>query len=125
MSDGYAPDLPALTEEERYEIQQGNGPTRLRQVLAHQHPVHEALGKAFDNLGGVTNLTRWAEQNQTEFYKLFAKTAPQPKEQTFIAINGQLNPPEHETFDTERLDNMDANGVTAAYAVIVRGGDPR
>lgn len=38
--------------------------------------VKAALTRAFDGLGGVESLTRWAKQEPTEFYKLWAKLLP-------------------------------------------------
>jgi hypothetical protein len=39
--------------------------------------VKEALQAAFDGLGGASRLQTWAEDNQTEFYKLWVKMLPQ------------------------------------------------
>lgn len=36
----------------------------------------EGLELAFEGLGGVEALTTWAKENQTEFYKLWAKLLP-------------------------------------------------
>jgi hypothetical protein len=36
----------------------------------------EALSLAFQGVGGVEALTEWATDNQTEFYKLWAKLVP-------------------------------------------------
>lgn len=38
--------------------------------------VKDALTKAFDGRGGVRALTAWADENPTEFYKLWAKLLP-------------------------------------------------
>lgn len=38
--------------------------------------VKEALTAAFEGLGGVKTLQDWAHENQTEFYKLWAKMLP-------------------------------------------------
>lgn len=38
--------------------------------------VKEALSAAFEGLGGVPKLQTWASENQTEFYKLWAKMMP-------------------------------------------------
>lgn len=38
--------------------------------------VKEALSLAFEGLGGVNRLTVWARDNETEFYKLWAKMLP-------------------------------------------------
>jgi hypothetical protein len=39
--------------------------------------VKEALSEAFDGMGGATKLQTWAEENPTEFYKLWVKMLPQ------------------------------------------------
>ena len=38
--------------------------------------VKEALGMAFEGIGGVARLQTWAEENTTEFYKLWSKLIP-------------------------------------------------
>lgn len=38
--------------------------------------VKEALSLAFEGIGGVKALQKWAEGNTTEFYKLWAKMLP-------------------------------------------------
>ena len=38
--------------------------------------VREAMELAFEGIGGVPALVEWAQDNQTEFYKLFAKLLP-------------------------------------------------
>lgn len=37
----------------------------------------QAFQLAFDELGGVTALVTWAQQNETDFFKLFSKLIPQ------------------------------------------------
>jgi hypothetical protein len=72
--------LPALTEQKRHEVMEGATPhSELRKALAAQHPIHDEFAKAYQNLGGTTGLTDWAEDNQTDFYKLVAKMAPTPQ----------------------------------------------
>lgn len=116
--------FPKLSEEDQFLAQQGDpsSPPRLRQVLAQQHPIHEEFNKAYQNLGGVVGLTDWAEDNPTQFYRLFAKMAPQPKEQTFIAINTSLNG-EDQAIEATRVEDIDdPNAATAVYQVLMRGG---
>lgn len=36
----------------------------------------EALSLAFEGIGGVPRLTAWAEDNTTEFFKLWSKLLP-------------------------------------------------
>lgn len=38
--------------------------------------MKEAFHQAFDELGGVPALTKWAMDNQTDFYKLCARLFP-------------------------------------------------
>ena len=38
--------------------------------------VKSVLAEAFEGIGGVPALIKWAEDNQTEFYKLFVKLLP-------------------------------------------------
>jgi len=38
--------------------------------------VKEAISEAFEKRGGVPALTKWAEQNETEFYKLWGRLIP-------------------------------------------------
>jgi len=40
------------------------------------YAVKDALQKAFDGIGGVSALEKWAINNQTEFYKIYAKLLP-------------------------------------------------
>lgn len=39
--------------------------------------AREAFALAFDGLGGADALKLWAMENQTEFYKLYARLIPQ------------------------------------------------
>lgn len=90
--------LPKLSENERALIREGDTPhTELRKRLAQQHPVHDEIAKAYQNLGGTTGLTNWAEKNQTDFYKMFSQTAPKPQHHRHegelkIALSLQRNP---------------------------------
>lgn len=36
-----------------------------------------AMQETFEQIGGVSRLTLWADRNLTEYYKLYAKTIPQ------------------------------------------------
>jgi len=40
----------------------------------------EAFLAAFETMGGVERLTRWAADNPAEFYAMFVKLAPPPAE---------------------------------------------
>lgn len=50
--------------------------------------VKEAMEMAFEGIGGVSALTSWAQDNQTEFYKLFAKLLPVQVE---ASVDGKLD----------------------------------
>lgn len=52
--------------------------------------VRDALIAAFDQLGGVPALKKWAAQEPAEFYKLWAKLLPQQINQK---LDGTLNTP--------------------------------
>jgi len=39
--------------------------------------VKEALTMAYEGIGGVETMKLWAQDNQTEFYKLWSKLLPQ------------------------------------------------
>ena len=49
--------------------------------------VREAMELAFEGIGGVPALVEWAQKNQTEFYKLFAKLLPVQVE---ASVDGKL-----------------------------------
>jgi len=51
----------------------GRPPGALNKTTAS---VKAALEEAFDGLGGVQALIRWAQLEPTEFYKLYAKLLP-------------------------------------------------
>ena len=38
--------------------------------------VKDAITEAFERRGGVPSLVAWAEENQTEFYKLWGRLLP-------------------------------------------------
>ena len=38
--------------------------------------AREAFALAFDAIGGGASLAQWARENQTEFYKLYARLIP-------------------------------------------------
>jgi hypothetical protein len=83
--------------------------------------VHEEFAMAYDNLGGVVGLTDWAEENKTDFYKLFAKTAPTPKEATFVQINNTLNN-SGDVLEAQRIAEIDdPNAAVATYQLIING----
>ena len=65
------------------------------QNLSEQHPIYGAFGHAFKEIGGVEALTDWAEQNPTDFYRIFSRMVPKESGgATTIAIqvNANLGP---------------------------------
>lgn len=40
----------------------------------------EAFEQAFDSIGGVKRLAEWAEKNPGDFYRIYGKLIPQPRE---------------------------------------------
>lgn len=48
--------------------------------------VKEAIAEAFEHRGGVASLVAWAEENQTEFYKLWGRLIP-----TDVKVSGEIN----------------------------------
>lgn len=53
-------------------------PATVKEAFQGSHPIHRALGDAFEQLGGVSFLTDWAEQNPTDFVKILLALAPPP-----------------------------------------------
>lgn len=47
------------------------------QTLASTTAVKEALSLAFEGIGGTPKLIAWANEQPTEFFKLWAKMLPQ------------------------------------------------
>ena len=48
--------------------------------------VKEAITLAFEKRGGVTKLIAWADDNETEFYKLWGRLIP-----TDVKVSGEVN----------------------------------
>ena len=48
--------------------------------------VKEAITEAFEKRGGVTKLIAWADDNETEFYKLWGRLIP-----TDVKVSGEVN----------------------------------
>lgn len=77
MSDGQS---PQNTEEKRlspeFQAQAGKGRPKgvpNKSTIA----VKQALQDAFDQIGGVERLAKFADENPDEFYKLWVKILPQ------------------------------------------------
>ncbi|MDY0012842.1 MAG: hypothetical protein RBS40_08130 [Rhodocyclaceae bacterium] len=50
--------------------------------------VKQALAEAFQGIGGVPSLIKWAQEEPTEFYKLWSKTLPQEIKQEVTGKSG-------------------------------------
>lgn len=50
--------------------------------------VKEAFRQAFDDLGGITALVTWAQENPTQFYQLFSKLIPTEIDATLSGKEG-------------------------------------
>lgn len=88
MSEGEISDREYKDDEEYSEVaedckeltglaQSGNGLSRIsvpREVKRQR--VVNAFHDAFELIGGVPRLAHWADQNQTEFYKLYGRLLP-------------------------------------------------
>ena len=67
--------------------QQAPQVSRLRQELHKQHPIHNEFGEVYEQLGGQAHLKEWAEDNPTDFYRMFAAMAPKPQQ---VKHSGEL-----------------------------------
>ena len=64
-------------------------------AMREQHPIYGAFGMVFDKIGGVEGLAEWAEDNPTDFYRIFSRMVPADNTgsgQINIQINNQLGP---------------------------------
>jgi hypothetical protein len=50
--------------------------------------VKEAFRQAFDDLGGIEALVKWASANPTQFYQLFSKLIPTEIDATLSGKDG-------------------------------------
>jgi len=81
--------LAQMSPQELTEVEEGCTPhSELRKRMASQHPIHGEFAKAYENLGGTVGLTDWAQDNQSSFYKLWARLAPAPQA---VKHSGELN----------------------------------
>lgn len=62
--------LPATTNDNDQQI---------IDTLQKQSPLHGAMGRIYERLGGEDALLDWAEQNYGEFLKILIKLAPPPQ----------------------------------------------
>ena len=64
-------------------------------AMQQQHPIYGAFGMVFEQIGGVDGLAEWAEDNPTDFFRIFSRMVPvdhQGSGQINIQINNQLGP---------------------------------
>ncbi len=64
-------------------------------AMQEQHPIYGAFGMVFEKIGGVDGLAEWAEDNPTDFFRIFSRMVPQDHAgsgQINIQINNQLGP---------------------------------
>lgn len=47
----------------------------------------DAMDEAYEQIGGVRRFSMWADQNPTEFYRLFSKTIPQAQ---LLELTGKM-----------------------------------
>lgn len=77
-----------LTHEEaqRFAEQEMEGTFQALANRPRPYPIPRSIGRknvenafhtAFELIGGVPRMALWADQNQTEFYKLFSRLLPQ------------------------------------------------
>jgi hypothetical protein len=72
-------DVPLSPEEHRALVAVANNPiTKLSKGVTGfgRAEITRAFNSAFEMIGGVPRLAVWADQNPTEFYKLYAKLLP-------------------------------------------------
>lgn len=63
--------------------------------------VVRAFTSAFELIGGTTRLALWADENPTEFYRLFGKLLPAS---SIHEIFSRRDPNDIKTFSTEELE---------------------
>ena len=66
-----------------------------------------AFAMAFEGLGGVPKLIAWAQENQTEFYKLYARLIP-------VELSGSVTVREAADMTDAELADIAAGGSARA-----------
>ena len=67
-------------------------PASLPGQMARHHPIHGLFGAVFEKVGGFARLAVWADENYTDFVRVFARMAPPPSaDVTVRQMNIQIN----------------------------------
>jgi len=77
--------------------------------------VKQCLINAFEAMGGHKNLVKWALENQTEFYKLWAKLIP-------VQVDGNVN--HINTVEIVLRDDRTEQDTPLIFAAETKGGPP-
>ena len=69
----------------------------IQQQLPEIHPIHGVFLQAFEELGGLERFVEWANENYTDYAKLFARIAPRPQTEintgeVIITVHPSLGP---------------------------------
>ncbi len=115
--------VPKLTDEQVSQLQSDNEELREMSLLAilnetlpnipkehifkmrERRTVELVHHATFELIGGVPRMTKWADENPTEFFKLYSRLLPQEKQaqaNTQIIINSNVG--------KSPLDNVQING---------------
>ena len=74
--------------------------------LQSQSPLHGAMGRVYQRLGGEEALMDWAEENYGEFLKIMIKLAPPPQEKPGGGNTGSVTINLPEGLGPSALDGM-------------------
>ncbi len=71
--------------------------SQLVRNLQQQHPLHGEFAEVYEDLGAQQHLKEWADENPTDFYRMFTQMAPKPQQvkhsgKIHIALSLQRNP---------------------------------
>lgn len=69
----------------------------LQDQLPQVHPIHGVFLQVFEELGGAERMKEWADENYTDFMRIFSKIAPRPQNEAIsnhanIIVHHQLGP---------------------------------
>ena len=77
---------------------------QVHQRLASQNPLHAAFAQAWEQLGGIEHLVKFAEKDPATFYRLLAKMTPSMQPQH--SINGDVKITVSPLMTESRLDDV-------------------